>query len=338
MLHEHRVLTTHAIAHMAFPSDHRARRRLLQLQRWDVLDRFAPRLPLGAAPWHYVLGHTGAAALAAHHGLSLRALGYRRDAALAIAHHHTLAHTVAVNDLFAHLIHHSTRPGARMRLDTWWSETRCRRYLDHIHPDAYARTTHPANTNTSAEVGSESAAGVGVFEWFLELDLATTTLATLTAKLVGYAQLGATTRPRPILFWFPTSSREAHARRRLAHAINDLGPQLLPIATGTAAIAARARTDPPPAAPGPADKTWLPLTRRPVTDRGDLADLARLWPATPGATLADDADTGHDTTLDPTSEVGDELAASAWDLPAPPPIPPPIRPDPTVDVLELRRR
>ena len=75
MLHEHRVLTTHAIAHMAFPSDHRARRRLLELHRWDVLERFAPRLPVGAAPMHYVLGPAGAAVLAAQHGLPLRALG-----------------------------------------------------------------------------------------------------------------------------------------------------------------------------------------------------------------------------------------------------------------------
>jgi hypothetical protein len=131
MLHEHRVLTTHAIAHMAFTSDHRARRRLLQLHSWDVLERFAPRLPVGAAPQHYVLGPAGAAVLAAHHGLPLQALRYRRDDALAIAHHHTLAHTVAVNDLFAHLVHHTHHPArdprARIHLDCWWSEARCRR-------------------------------------------------------------------------------------------------------------------------------------------------------------------------------------------------------------------
>src|SRR6187551_799243 len=60
MLHEHRVLTTHAIARIAFTSDHRARRRLLQLHRWDVLERFAPRLPVGA-PHHHVPGPAGAA-------------------------------------------------------------------------------------------------------------------------------------------------------------------------------------------------------------------------------------------------------------------------------------
>ena len=46
-----------------------------------------------------------------------RALGYRRDDVLAIAHRHTLAHTVAVNDVFAHLVHHTTHPPARCG---WW--------------------------------------------------------------------------------------------------------------------------------------------------------------------------------------------------------------------------
>lgn len=323
MLHEHRVLTTHAITAMAFTSDHRARRRLLQLHRWEVLERFAPRLPAGAAPMHYVLGPAGAAVLAAHHGLPARALGYRRDDALAIAHHHTLAHTVAVNDLFAHLIEHTlhTASGARadvggaIRLDCWWSEARCRRHLDYVRPDAYGRLTTVDPHHPRIGTGSR------VFEWFLELDFATSTLDALARKLDRYAQLAATTRPRPILIWLPTPAREAHARQRLAQALQGLGAGLLPIATSTAAIAALPRhrhTDSADATvgAGPADRVWLALTAAGRPGRLDLADLARLWPAQPGHTLADEAipDDSLDAAEDPNLEAGG--------LPAPHPVPP----------------
>ena len=82
--------------------------------------------------------------------------GYRRDDALAIAHHHTLAHTVAVNDLFAHLVHHTLHPRARMRLDCWWSEARCRRVLDYVRPDAYARLTTPTRTHPRPDTGADT--------------------------------------------------------------------------------------------------------------------------------------------------------------------------------------
>jgi hypothetical protein len=324
MLWEHRVLTTHAIARMAFSSGHRARRRLLQLHRWDVLERFAPRLPVGAAPMHYVLGPAGAAVLAAHHGLPARALGYRRDDALAIAHHHTLAHTVAVNDLFAHLIHHTLlhrdgvpglgAGGSRpVWLDCWWSEARCRRHLDYVRPDAYARLTAPTQTPSGGRVL--------VFEWFLELDFATSTLDTLAGKLDRYAHLAATTRPRPILIWLPTPAREAHARQRLTHALQTVGPGLVPVATSTAAIAALPRSDlathrssAAGTTPGPADQVWLPLTVPPGTGRIGLAELARIWPAAPGTTLAEEANTsaGADVDLEP----------GHGQLPPPHPLPP----------------
>ncbi len=322
MLWEHRVLTTHAIAHMAFTSDHRARRRLLQLHRWDVLERFAPRLPVGAAPMHYVLGPAGAAVLAAHHGLPLRALGYRRDEALAIAHHHTLAHTVAVNDLFAHLIHHTRTAanpdvgagrGRAVRLDCLWSEARCRRHLDYVRPDAYACLTTPARTGSGRR-------GL-VFEWFLELDFATSTLEILARKLDRYARLAATTRPRPILIWLPTPAREAHARQRLTDTVQAVGPGLVPVATSTAAIAALPRPDlatqrgsASRIEPGPTDQVWLPLTAPRNIGRIDLAGLARLWPASPGHTLADDANTPAGTDL--------EVEPGGGRLPAPHPLPP----------------
>jgi hypothetical protein len=329
MLHEHRVLTTHAIARIAFTSDHRARRRLLQLHRWDVLERFAPRLPVGAAPHHHVLGPAGAAVLAAHHGLPLAALRYRRDDAVAIAHHHTLAHTVAVNDLFAHLIHHTltspdpreARRGRPFRLEAWWSEGRCRRHLDYVRPDAYGRLT-----TTPAAPGARPP----VLEWFLELDFATSTLEVLARKLDRYAQLAATTRPRPLLIWLPTPAREAHARDRLIRALQALGPDLVPIATTTAAIAALPRPTRIDAAGdgdgaggdqrGPADRVWLPLTGRRGAERIDLTDLAHRWPAAPGHTLHDETD--NDAQADTEVDMEADADAGYPVLPAPSPLPP----------------
>ena len=143
MLHEHHVLTTDTVTTMAFPSARSARQRLLELYQWDVIDRFQPLTRRGSAAMHYVLGGAGAAVLAAEEGVTTKALGYRRDDVLAVAHRHTLAHTVAINDFFARLVrrtitHHD------VRLVAWWSETRCARYVgDLARPDAYGRITLP---------------------------------------------------------------------------------------------------------------------------------------------------------------------------------------------------
>jgi len=63
--------------------------------------------------------------------------------------------------------------------------------------------------------------------------------------------------------------------------------------------------------PGPADRVWLPLGAHHGTGRLDLGDLAYRWPATPGATVADDAERDSADT-----ETQDGV------LPAPSPLPP----------------
>ena len=277
--------------------------------------------------------------LAAHHGLPLPALRYRRDDALAIAHHHTLAHTVAVNDLFAHLVHHTLQPRARIRLDCWWSEARCRRVLDYVRPDAYARlTTRPSTatrTHPRPDTGADTDADRLVFEWFLELDFGTATLDTLAAKLDRYARLAAATRPRPLLIWLPTPIREAHARTRLTQARSGFEPRLLPMATSTAAIAARPRPGPADTGPaitgpddaehagkpvlGPADPVWLPLGVDQRVGRVDLAALARLWPASPGTTLTEE--TGLPNDASPDTDTDDITPRT---LGAPRPLPPTV--------------
>ena len=306
MLHEHRVLTTDTITTMAFPSGRAARLRLLRLYQWDVLDRFQPRLRTGAAPMHYVLGSAGAAVLAALSGLPLAALGYRREDVLALAHHHTLAHTVAINDLFAQLVAHTTTAldhptGAvpsreQVLLVEWWSQWRCLgRVGDLVRPDAYGRITTPAATPSARSVE---------FEWFLEFDFGTSTLSTLAEKVTRYARLAAATgAPTPVLVWLPGPRREAGAREALTRALRGLDrPDLVPVAT-TAPLddhgprnytAPIDRSREPvlgddgshilPAAPGswfdPAGQIWLPV---PVGGHPSApAPRARLGRTTPG--------------------------------------------------------
>jgi hypothetical protein len=261
MLHEHAVLTSTQIAHLAWPSIRAANLRLHQLYRWRVVDRFQPFVTVGTAPMHYVLDVAGAAALAAEHGLTVTDLGYRHDHAIAHAHSLRLAHTTGVNALLTALVATARTTGTG-RLAAWWSETRCaRHYGDLVRPDAYARWHHHQPTGTGVDV-----------EWFLEYDQGTETLARLAAKLDGYHRLAASTGiTTPVLFWFPTSSRETHARRTLATALTGLDqPQLVPIATTTA-------DHPSPHVTGP---RWLPIPIHGPTAGGrmQLADLAHAWP------------------------------------------------------------
>ena len=336
MLHEHRVLTTHAIAHMAFTSDHRARRRLLQLHRWDVLERFAPRLPVGAAPLHYVLGPAGAAVLAAHHGLPLTAL--RLPARRRAGHRpppHPRPHRRRQRPVRPPRPPHPS--ASRPCPDPVWTAGGPRPAAaassDYVRPDAYARlTTRPS---TATRTRPRHRRRRLVFEWFLELDFGTATLDTLAAKLDRYARLAAATRPRPLLIWLPTPAREAHARTRLTHARSGFEPRLLPVATSTAAIAALPRPSPAGTGPaitgpddaehagrpvlGPADPVWLPLGVDQRVGRVDLAALARLWPASPGTTLAEE--TGLPNDASPDTDTDDITPRT---LGAPRPLPPTV--------------
>ena len=140
MLHEHHVLTTDTVTTMAFPSARSARQRLLELYQWDVIDRFQPLTRRGSAAMHYVLGGAGAAVLAAEQGITAKALGYRHDHVLAVAHRHTLAHTVAINDFFARLVRRTPSPTT---MCGWWRGGR--------RPAAPATSaTSPAPTPTAA--------------------------------------------------------------------------------------------------------------------------------------------------------------------------------------------
>jgi hypothetical protein len=277
MLHEHRVLTSHQITALAFPSYRSARQRLRELFCWSVLDRFQPFISVGTAPLHYVLAPAGAAVLAAEDGRDVKDLGYRHDRAFGIAHSLRLAHTIGVNEWFTALIHRA-RHDPDMTLGAWWSETRCARHFgDLIKPDSYGRF---------------SAHGRAI-EFFLEYDLGTEHLAKLANKLHGYHALAAATGiTTPLLVWLPTSRREATARHQLTHTWAHLDePRWVPVATATADLLH------PTAHPSPADPVWLPLdsTGGPQARRA-LHDLPTAWPHLPPPTTEPEQTSPPDTT------------------------------------------
>ncbi|MCM3883171.1 replication-relaxation family protein [Frankia sp. R82] len=270
LVYEHRVLTTHQLVHAAFTTRRTANERLLQLYRWRVLDRFQPLSPLGEGmpPAHYVCDVAGAALLAAEDGIDLTATGYRHERALGVAYWPQLAHRVAVNGFFTHLIHHARQPYPPGTLTAWWSEARTRAaFGDIVRPDAYGRWTTPHSD----------------VEWFLELDWATEPYPRLAAKISKYGRLAtATGITTPVLFWFPTTNRENRARRALADAAAGLDrPHTVPIATTAATLA------PPDDQLDPTPARWLPLTTS-KAGRLTLDQLPRAWPhLSPPAPVSD---------------------------------------------------
>ncbi|MEV0220676.1 replication-relaxation family protein [Streptomyces sp. NPDC050704] len=282
MLYEHRVLTTHQIVEMAWPSVRAANLRLLRLYRWRLIDRFQPFVTYGTAPMHYVLDLAGASLLAREDGLDLRDLDYRHDRATGIAYSLHLAHTVGTNGFFSALVARSRRPDTTGQLTAWWSESRCARHFgDIVRPDAYG-------------LWHEHSPVPAALEWFLEFDFGTERPDRLGRKLTGYAKLAATTGiTTPVLVWVPTARREARIRRALAAALTDLDdPSLVPVATSSADFL-DGQDNAPTAA------RWQPLdVRQPSTRRLHLAELARAWPhlAPLGSSSSDPAQASGDMT------------------------------------------
>ncbi|GAA2406164.1 hypothetical protein GCM10010191_12680 [Actinomadura vinacea] len=249
LLWEHRVLTTHQVATIFFSTPGKGRHRLLELFRLRALERFQPWVPVGAAPFHWVIGPLGAEILAAEQGISVRELGYRRASALAVCHSRHLGHQIGVNEFFTRLHAHARRdPNAA--LSKWWSERQCARlWGDLARPDAYGRWTelHPQSGRLAK------------LDFFLEHDTGSVVLAKVTAKIGNYAALAdATGITTPVLFWLPSSRREAHLREHL-------GTPEVPVATAVQ-----------PAAGHPADAVWLPAGHK--GPRRRLIELTDAWP------------------------------------------------------------
>jgi Replication-relaxation len=239
LIGEHRVLTTGQLAAVFFASQDRAEHRLRQLTQASVLARFRPhtRHGEGSAPYHYVLGPLGAAVLAADHDLDLRRVGYRQDKALALAHNQHLGHLVGVNSFFTTLIacgrHRRPQGATRAALVVWWSERRCAGHWGRlVRPDGYGRWRE----------------GDREVDFFLEYDRGTEPLDRLAAKLAGYQQLAdATQIATPVLFWLPTTGREATVRHALTNQ------------TRWASVPFLIATTNPTLGRSPAEQAWLPL-------------------------------------------------------------------------------
>ena len=230
------MLTTRQLAGVFFGSVDRAEHRLRELTQARVLARFRPRTRHGegSAPYHYVLGPLGAAVLAAERGTDVRRLGYRADKALALAHSQRLAHVVGANGFFTALAASARQDRSQAAsLAMWLSERACRdRWGQVVRPDGYGRWRQGG-----AEV-----------DFFLEYDRGTEPLDRMAAKLYGYGELAdATGILTLVLFWLPTSAREASVRRALAGGAR-WSRVRFPVATAS-----------PTLGPGPADAAWLPL-------------------------------------------------------------------------------
>ncbi|MEU8974829.1 replication-relaxation family protein [Streptomyces monashensis] len=241
MLHEHRVLTTHQIANLAYTSLRSAQRRLRTLHQHAVLDSFRPLTQTGSAPEHYTLGPAGAAVLAAHTGCDLASLGWRPSHTGRIAYSPSLGHDLGVNELLTRLAAHG-RTTPRTALSLWLSERSCaRRWGDIVRPDAYAHYRE----------------GDRLLPFFLEYDTGSQTLSRVAAKLPGYASFAAAADVRPaLLIHTRTASRDQGIRCRLAAPARELN---LYIATSSADFTTTSPWGPwwSPIGPGDTRRTTL---------------------------------------------------------------------------------
>jgi hypothetical protein len=262
LVHNHRVFTTHQLQQVFFRSQDRAEHRLRQLTDANVLARFRPYTPKGEgfAPFHYVLGNAGATVLAAERGIEPRRLNYRQDKALELAHSQRLAHQVGVNGFFTSLIGHARqRRRGGVRLVAWLSEHECNDRWGHVvRSDGYGRWQE-----ANREV-----------DFFLEFDRGTEPLERLAAKLVAYQQLADATRiATPLLFWLPSSGREASVR------------EILTSEHAWARVRFVVATASPTFGAGPAEAAWLPLDqtwpRRRLIELDDLDPDGQTWTVGP---------------------------------------------------------
>jgi hypothetical protein len=254
LLHDHQVLTTDQLAQLLATPPRTLQQRLTNLTALQLVDRFRPHTSVGAgsAPYHYLLGETGAHVLAADAGTTLEGHGWQREPLLRLAHANgTLAHLLGVNSLLATLTH-AAHTRADRRLVCWWPARRCQaRWGRLIAPDAYVRWQDPS----------------GEVDFFLHHDPGQPPLQQLVRLLAGYNDLAVATQvTTPVLWWLANADREAGLRRLLA------GQRLLvPVATAN------------PTCGHPADPVWLPTSS---PDRGPRYRLGALghprpWQPTP---------------------------------------------------------
>jgi hypothetical protein len=224
-LYEHRVLTTPQIYELHFDTHTRASKRMLQLYRLGLVERFRPHTPTGSAPWHYTLDEPGARLVAARQEIDFKDFTFKKARIFDVVGSPRLRHRIECNEFFARLSFACRRCGWSLE---WTGERRATvRWHEHITPDG---------------IGRLLARGREI-SFFLEYDRGTENHDQLENKIERYRIVARTAvRPDALLFVFPSSARERHARRALIgagftaatavrhHALRDpLGPVWLPL-------------------------------------------------------------------------------------------------------------
>ncbi|MFD6949846.1 hypothetical protein A6A08_21265 [Nocardiopsis sp. TSRI0078] len=244
-LHDHHVMTTHHIHRLYFPGAgvRRARRRLLLLHRYGLIDRFRPFGRI-RVPDHWVLASTGAALVAEHRGMEPGELGFRQDRVLAWAHSGRLGHILGLVECLA-LTTEAARALPAAHLVRWDNERECaRRWGRHIRPDAYMRW-HQDQAELDA---------------FWEYDTGSEPLTKVRRKMGGYARLARESRlPSIVLFAVHSDQREDHLAAKLA---DDVSRQVGAYITTHARLGAQ----------GPAEAVWRATD---APDRLRLVDITR---------------------------------------------------------------
>lgn len=244
-LYEHRVLTTPQIYELHFDTVTRASKRMLQLYRLGLVERFRPHTSTGSAPWHYTLDEPGARLVAARQEIDFKDFTFKKARIFDVVGSPRLRHRVECNGFFARLTLACRQRGWRVE---WIGERRAAKLWDSIiSPDGIGRIR----------------SGDREISFFLEYDRGTENHDQLENKTYRYRIVGRTARSEDaLLFVFPSSARERYARSAL------LGTGV-PVATAVRSDALR----------HPLGTLWLPLQD---DRRRMILDLPRLPRDQPG--------------------------------------------------------
>jgi len=240
-LHEHRVLTTPQIYELHFDTLTRASKRMLQLYRLGLVQRFRPHVPTGSAPWHYTLDEPGARLVAARQEIDFRDFPFKKARIFDVVGSPRLRHRVECNGFFARLALACRRRGWTL---TWTGERRA--------AAEWSLETWGGPIVTPDGIGRVTGGGREA-SFFLEYDRGTENHDRLESKIDRYRRIAKMHgRPDALLFLFPSAAREREVRRSLP------GPGF------TLATAVRRDVLRDPLGP-----VWLPLRedrRRPILD------------------------------------------------------------------------
>ena len=197
-LFEHRVLTTPQIYELHFDTHTRASKRMLQLYRLGLVERFRPHTQTGSAPWHYTLDEPGARLVAARQEIDFKDFTFKKARIFDVVGSPRLRHRVECNGFFARLTRACRQRGWTLE---WIGERRAARRWDSvISPDGIGRI----------------AAGDREFSFFLEYDRGTENHEQLADKTYRFRIVGRTTISEDaLLFVFPSAARERYARSAL---------------------------------------------------------------------------------------------------------------------------